>query len=237
MLDRHRAPTGNVRAAHYGPLLGFLAQTGGPFVPLLTSETRSGIRDNRFYAAVALGEIRDPASLPALVGLLFDSDYGVRGVALEGLVEFPPRLLDAALEPVRHALLEPPPRSRAAAHALGELRDVKSVPLLLDALVLDDSTRDEAHRALVQITKQDFGRKYKKWSSWWQQNQDNPRVSWMIDGLAHGDAKVRYSAIEELRQLTGETFGYRHEAPKRERERARKAWNAWWDETGSARYA
>jgi hypothetical protein len=58
----------------------------------------------------------------------------------------------------------------------------------------------------------------------------------MLEALAHSDERIRLSASEELKRLTGEYFGYHHDAPKREREEARQRWLKWWDDVGKKRF-
>ena len=47
---------------------------------------------------------------------------------------------------------------------------------------------------------------------------------------------VRESAINVLRRLTGEYFGYHHDLPRKERDLAAERWAAWWRDTGVRRF-
>ncbi len=235
-IDRYATSGRALRAAQHGPLLALAIRGGARVVPLLVEKLSSADREVRYYATICLSEVRAPIAVAGLVGRLFDSDYGVRGAALEALLGYPPREVDSALQPVRLALRSDALRARAAAHALGELRDVKSILDLIDATERDQATATEAHRALMLITKQDFGIKAKKWRKWWEDNRGRSRLEWMLDALAHSDERVRLSASEELKRLSGEYFGYHHDGPKREREEARKRWLKWWEETGKRRF-
>ena len=40
----------------------------------------------------------------------------------------------------------------------------------------------------MTITKQDFGTKARRWEAWWEKHQDDDRVEWLFEGLAHKDA-------------------------------------------------
>ena len=91
-----------------------------------------------------------------------------------------------------------------------------------------DPTRVRA--ALVAITKQDLGAKPKSWRAWWEQHQDDDRIDWLFDGLAHRTPEIRAAAEQELRALTGEYFGYAFDLPRAAREAARARWIAWWRE-------
>jgi HEAT repeat protein len=193
-------------------------------------------RELRYYATLACAEVRARELVPVLAGRAFDQDYGVRGAALDALLSYPPREIEPALVQLRDALHGDAVRSRAAAHALGELRDVEAVGDLITAIDRDHTTAEEARRALVHITKQDFGAKPRKWRSWWEKNKERPRIEWMLDGLGHASEEVRHSASEELKRLTGEYFGYHYDLPKREREEARLKWLKWWEEVGKRRF-
>src|SRR5207253_4451822 len=120
-------------------------------------------------------------------------------------------------------------RQRFAAEALGALRDVPAVPRLIELIKHSDAAvASGARKALIEITKQDFGTSRWRWRSWWERHRDEPRVEWMLEGLAHAEAEVRLSASEELRGLSNdEYFGYAFDGPKREREDARKKWIDW----------
>ncbi|MCX7635658.1 MAG: hypothetical protein N2Z74_07945, partial [Syntrophales bacterium] len=91
---------------------------------------------------------------------------------------------------------------------------------------------EAARRALVLITKQDYGRRERAWRKWWEKNRHRHRIEWLLDGLAHSSSDIRFAASEELRRVTHENFGYHFDLPKREREEARRRWIAWWEHVG-----
>ena len=91
-------------------------------------------------------------------------------------------------------------------------------------------------RALVGLTKQDFGISTKKWRQWWDKNRKKSRIEWLLEGLAHRDAEIRRTSIEELRKATGEYFGFHHDQSRRERDVARQRWLDWWNQTGQLRF-
>jgi hypothetical protein len=235
-IDRYATGGRQMRASQHGPLLALTVRIGARMVPMLVEKMGSDDRELRYYATLCLGEVRSPIAVPGLVARLFDQDYGVRGAALEALLGYPAYDVDAALEPVRKALGGDAARARAAAFALGELRDLKAIPDLIDCCDRDHTTAEEAHRALVAVCKQDFGTKAKKWRAWWEKNRHRSRIEWMLEGLGHSEEHVRRSASEELKRLTGEYFGYHYDLPKREREEARQKWLKWWEETGRRRF-
>jgi len=235
-VDRYSASARPTRASQHGPLLALTVQLGERAGPLLVELMGSEDREHRYYATLTCGEVRGPLLVPALVARLFDHDYGVRAAAINALLAYPAREIEPALEVVRGALHGEPERARAAAGALGELRDVRAIPDLIAATEGDHATGEEARRALIQLTKQDFGTRGRKWRAWWEKNKDRSRIEWMIDGLMHSDDEVRLSASEELKRMTGEYFGYHHDLPKREREESRQRWVHWWEETGKRRF-
>jgi hypothetical protein len=234
-IDRYSSarPT---RASQHGPLLALLVRLGERAVPLLVELLGNDDRELRYYAALSCSELRNPALVPPLSGRLFDQDYGVRGAAVDALLGYPSREVEPALGHVRAALHGDAARARAAAHALGELRDVGAIGELCGALERDHTTAEEARRALVQLTKQNFGLKPKKWRAWWDRHKEQPRIEWMLDGLAHAEEEVRRSASEELKRVTGEYFGYHYDLPRREREEARGRWLKWWEDVGKRRF-
>jgi hypothetical protein len=218
-------------------LVGFGAKAVAPLIRLLGHSHA----DTRFYALLVLGEIGARHSL-AVVGLrLYDPDDQVRALAVSILLRMGQ---DGGGEPVevfervRADLLdEEPSRARMAALAAGELRDIGSVPQLID-LVKHSARRVSmaAELALTQITRQDFAGNHRRWRGWWEKNQNRHRVEWLLDGLAHKSAEIRLAALDELKQLTHEYFGYHFDLPKREREEARKRWMTWWEHSGRKQF-
>jgi hypothetical protein len=94
---------------------------------------------------------------------------------------------------------------------------------------------EKAREELMAITKQDFGTRARRWEAWWEKHKDDDRVEWLFEGLAHKEPQIRASSEDELRKLTGEYFGYHFDLPRRDRDRARARWQAWWYESGRAR--
>ena len=124
-----------------------------------------------------------------------------------------------------------PEKALPAVDALRELRDARAVVLLVGLVKSEDATLGHAaQRALVEITKQDFGASRRRWTAWWQEHGHEQRTDWLFEGLSHRVPEVRASAAEELRELGGEYFGYHFDLPKAEREEARRRWQAWWRE-------
>ena len=124
-----------------------------------------------------------------------------------------------------------------AAEGLARLADTTAIPDLIDAHSRGGEASEYSRKALFEITNQDFGNSTRKWRGWWSKNQDRNRIEWMLEGLGHKNADVRKSAAETLHKITGEYFGYSHDLPKKEREKARQQWNEWWHDAGKERFA
>jgi hypothetical protein len=195
--------------------------------------------DTRYCAALCLSECVHASAVAPLVGRLFDEDDAVRAAAVEALrthqrfAEF-----DDASRTIRAALGERGASFRkAAAVALGELRDAEAVPALVAGLDDPDPAVAEAtHKALATITRQDFGAMAAPWVAWWARAGQQHRVEWLIDALLHPEPGVRHEASEELKKLTGQYFGYYFNLPKRDRERAHQRYVEWWKSDGAQRF-
>jgi len=156
---------------------------------------RGAEREMRIVATYALGGIRDPRAVPALIAATSDADPAVRGAAIRGLGECRDRravpVLTAALKsssnrgdavtalasvggsstvPTLLALLDDADgTTRAAAvQALGELRDERAADPLIALLEREraDHVRDAIGTALLQITHEDRGKEAASWKRW-----------------------------------------------------------------------
>lgn len=122
-----------------------------------------------------------------------------------------------------------PERALGAVIGITELRDRLAVPTLIDLVESRDRELSTAAReALIEITKQDFGKRRRRWRNWLAAHGEEARVEWLFAGLGHRLPEVRFASSEELWKITGEYFGYHHESPKRERDEARDRWRSWW---------
>jgi hypothetical protein len=235
-LDRHTLRGPIPPLAEHGPLLTVLARLGQAALGSLLARMNDSSLEVRYYATLAAGELKLPAVISSLAQRLLDPDAGVRHVAIQALAQFPPSPeLRTLTESLRGELPGPEAiRQRYASEALGVLRDVPSVPRLIELVKHPDSAVvTAARRALIDITKQDFGTSRWRWRGWWDRHRHEPRVEWMLEGLGHAEAEVRMSASEELRGMSTEYFGYHFDLPKREREEARRKWVDWWRQHGS----
>lgn len=237
VVDRFDLGGRHLKAAQHGPVLDLVVRMGPAAAELLVEKMRDGRKEVRYYATLCASESRPDAAITTMVERLFDSDYGIREVAVEGLKGYPVRNLDEALEVPRRALHgEDLDRIKAAATALAELADVRAIPDLLDVHGRGGDAAVAVGKALIRLTKQDFGISNKKWRQWWDKNRKKNRIEWLLDGLAARDPEIRRSSAEDLRKATGEYFGYHHDLPRREREVARQRWTEWWNQTGRLRF-
>lgn len=237
-VDRFAVTGRPLRAAQYGGLLELVIRLGGAASDLLIDKMSVAQRDTRFYATVCASELRPRNAVFALAERLFDQDFGVRAVAIEALAGYPLQELGHALTRARRAVHSSDPDVVAAATgALTALGDVDAIPDLIGVIERADRGGDHARRALTALTAQDFGASERKWRRWYDTARRRHRVEWLIEGLGHKDDAIRESAINVLRRLTGEYFGYHHDLPRKEREAAAERWAAWWRDAGHRRFS
>jgi HEAT repeat protein len=95
------------------------------------------------------------------------------------------------------------------AYVLGRIGDTRTVPDLQSALSDNvDFVRYEAASQLGSLgSKAGYGV--------------------LVEGLESERVEYRYKCFEALRELTGHTFGYVHNAPQEERAEAVKKWKGW----------
>ncbi len=226
-----------LQASEHGPILDLVTQIGPKCGPALAEKMRDADREVRYYATLCAAELRPSNVIDELVERLFDGDESIRALAVEALEGYPHKELNTALEFARKALhSEDNPRVKVAADGLTKLADITAISDLIDAHSRGGDAAEVSRRALFQLTGQDLGNSNRKWRSWWESNQGRHRIEWMLDGLSHKNAEVRKHASETLRNITGEFFGYGHDLPKKERDKTRKLWEEWWQESGKERF-
>ncbi|MEO8704562.1 MAG: hypothetical protein ABI867_31195 [Kofleriaceae bacterium] len=226
-----------LRAAQYGGLLELVIRLGSVSSELLIEKMSAPQRDIRFYATVCAAELRPRNAVFALAERLFDQDFGVRACAIEALAGYPIEDLTHALIRARRAVHSTDPEVvGAAASAIVELGDIEAIADLIGVIERADRSGEHARRALMALTAQDFGPSEKKWRKWHETARTRHRIEWLIDGLLHKEDPIREAAINDLRRLTGEYFGYHHDLPRRERELAAERWATWWRDLGHRRF-
>jgi HEAT repeat protein len=120
---------------------------GESAVPPLMSLLVDADEEVRNFAAVMLGSLKDPRSVSHLIAALADVDVNVRHAAAASLGQIGDR---AAVMPLVEALRTEPWLTYPAIHALGEIRDPRAAPALLD-LLGDEFFRGPALEALGSL--------------------------------------------------------------------------------------
>jgi hypothetical protein len=226
------------RPSECGPLLRLVARERKVALPFVLSRLEHPDPEVRGWATYLLSELPYAEAIAPLLLKLRDEDAPIRASAAHSLAGvarmYPDEVRDAVVALAGVVDLE----DRAAAmRVMGELRDPALVPELVRALA-DGNERvvEQAHQALVQVSRQDFGIDARPWLRWWEQNAPRHRVEWLIDALTHDATEIRRAAGEELRVISKEYFGYASDLPPRDRERAQQRYRDWWVTEGRARF-
>jgi hypothetical protein len=173
-VDRNQALGELPRPADCGPVLRIVAAMRRLALPFLAVRSGDIDVDVRFWATYLLGELAYADAGIALLPRLFDENPTVRRIAVRSA-----RSLVAAGDegiPIRKNLErmvgyagEPLQRRLIALSTIGELKLYKSIPALIEVLSDPvDAIADAAVRALVAMTRQEFGRDPKRWTDWWE---------------------------------------------------------------------
>jgi len=141
-----------------------------------------GNRDHgvQYEAVEALGELRDPSAIPALMGALTGDQYsGIRWKAVEALAKIGPD----SVPPLVDELKNPDPDIRwKAAVALGEIGDPRGIAPLVE--LLGDSDRFVRSRAVYALAR--IG---------------PPAVASLVGALNQPDDAVRLGAVGALGKI------------------------------------
>ncbi|WP_199694361.1 HEAT repeat domain-containing protein, partial [Sorangium cellulosum] len=229
-------------ASQCGPLLELIVAIRRPALPFMTVRSASPDPEVRFWATHVLGELPYPEAANALLPRLFDDNLAVRRIAVRSaslLIAAPPAggPILQGIEHIARDREESPTRRLTAIDTTAEIRAGSAVPALISALTdPHEAIVEAAARALVVITRDDLGRDARRWASWWSRNGERHRVEWIIDALTHDKPAIRRAAIDELKGITREYFGYYEDLPRQEREAAQQRYRAWWTSEGRSRF-
>ncbi|WP_437320494.1 hypothetical protein [Sorangium sp. So ce385] len=229
-------------ASQCGPLLELIVAIRRPALPFMTVRSASPDPEVRFWATHVLGELPYPEAANALLPRLFDDNIAVRRIAVRSaalLIAAPPAggPILQGLDHIARDREESPARRLTAIDTMSEIRSGSSVPALISALSdPHDAIVEAAVRALTAITREDLGRDARKWMAWWSRNGERHRIEWIIDALTHEKPAIRRAAIDELKGITREYFGYYEDLPRQEREAAQERYRAWWVSEGRSRF-
>lgn len=241
-FDRHsphrRLPRGRDVSAVARTIVAFSERA----VPYVASLLDRDDADERFYATLVASELPHRDLIAPLGRRVFDDDGKLAALALDVLgglrahddeIAEVLQLLRATARVPRY----PAERRARAATALGALRDVGALDLLVALLEAhEDVLAEAAHRSLVVLTAQDFGMDPERWDPWVAENGDLHRIEWLIEGLLHASEDIRRAAGEELKSLTQEYYGYHPALPRRDREVAQRKYRRWWETEGHRRF-
>jgi HEAT repeat protein len=226
------------RPSDCGPVLRLIVRERKVALPFVLDRLDDPDPEVRGWATHVLSELPYAEAIPRLLARLRDPDPTTRvcaGHALAAIAKpFPLEVRDAVSD-LAHS--DDVAARVAAMHVMAELRQPALVPELVHAL--GDDNEDvmlAAHAGLIEVTRQDFGADARPWLRWWNHNAGRHRVEWLIDALAHEVSEIRRSAIEELRSVSKEYFGYSGDLPPKDRERAQQRYRDWWLTEGRARF-
>ncbi len=184
-------------------------------VPVMIEGMDSDNPSDRAHAAVALRKIKDRRAIPALIKAVDDKSPHIRCIAIETLGEMK---ADEANDVIARHLNDKEKGkgtdiimlpARSACYALGEIRQRKAAPLLIEALE-DEELKETAAKALEKIRQKHslspglsrrdigFGTDVKKWTDWWKwENLDGTVVrarlyrNWMADAAAYEKVSLK----------------------------------------------
>ncbi len=219
----------------YGALLRFVVEQGTVIARSLLERTSHPDPEVRVWLVLTLAEIGGKEGREAVSQALFDFDGRVRLAArlvLRSVVGLR-AWANGVRSLVRRAAAEEdqPERRVLAVQALGEIREVSSVPILMDALGADDpDIRQAAEEGLRSVTRHSLGEDPDAWQTWWEKNFRRARYDWLVDALARDDEAQREAAHRELIEIVGEDLGYDANASEDARSEALKAYRKWWDD-------
>jgi chemotaxis protein histidine kinase CheA len=219
----------------HGALLRFVVEQGNVIARSLLERTSHPDPEVRVWLVLTLAEIGGKEAREAVSQALFDFDGRVRSAArlvLRSVVGLR-AWANGVRSLVRRAAAEEdqPERRVLAVQALGEIREVSSVPILMDALGADEpDIRQAAEEGLRSVTRHAFGGDLDAWQTWWEKNFRRARYDWLVDALARDDEAQREAAHRELIEIVGEDLGYDANASEEARSEALKAYRKWWDD-------
>ena len=220
----------------WGPVFAGVGAAGRPAEKPLLAALEDVGPERRRAAIALLSRLGGPGSLPAIAALVQDEDGRVAAEAALalGAARGSPALLPTVAE-IRRALASGRPvKAARAARALALLGDADSVPVLIQLLDAGGELGAAASEALTSITLQRLGQDSMRWIAWWREWRAAPRSSWLFLALGSPEPDLRRRAAAALRRVGEPPEPYDPDGPEPERQRAAKAWAAWWREEGLA---
>jgi hypothetical protein len=121
-----------------------------------------------------------------------------------------------------------------AAQALGALRDVASIPTLIQSFESGSPELTQAAaEALATVTLQRLGPNPQRWLKWWKENRGRTRDEWLFGALTALDRDLRVLASDDLRAAAEPPLAYDPDAPPADLAATARAWWAWWSTRGA----
>ncbi len=223
-----------------GPLLRLLTMQRRIAVPSILPFLDGNDEERRFWATFAVTELAYPEIVPVLMPRFSDPSERVRRAARLAAAAIARVHGDEVAREIGRVVRDTAMDRGKRLEMLGVLEDIRcafAVPTFIAVLAdADEEVALAARRALTVVTRQDFARDAKRWTTWWNQNSSRHRVEWLIDALVHESQGVRRASGEELKAITKEYFGYYDDLPKRERDRAQARYREWWRTEGHLRF-
>ena len=210
----------------------------------------------RRAAVEGLGKFDTEESRKALIESLGDKSTIVIRASMQALVRYRD---DAEVREAVIKLMESrSPRVRKEAAKLLPLYVSHDIVPALLAHMKDDGAKDVRAvclRSLRRLMNRDLGENVDDWQKWWHTERDKPVVElvdagfrekgYVIDdmsrkktmgeylrALTDDNDYIRYNAVNRLRQMTGQAFGYAPDA--KDNSKAIRMWNRWWQMNGSS---
>jgi hypothetical protein len=236
-FDRNKPYKHRPRGRDVSPVARAIASFGDRAAPYVASLLSGTDPDRIYYGLMLASEIVHPDLIDPVARRVLDKDDALRQLALEVLRRYAvlPQY-DVVLRAIADLTERPGKdsrRQRLAVEALGELRDSRTLRVLIARLTdRDEDVVRAAHHALVVLTGQDFGSMQRRWETWAEGWGRAHRVEWLIEALLHADESVRMLAGEELKLLTQQYFGYHPALPRKDRELAQRKYREWWELEG-----
>jgi hypothetical protein len=216
-----------------------LCAFGEKAAPYLAGKLASGDDEISYFSLLVAGEIVHPDLLDAVARRALGPDDVLRHVALDVLRRYTrlPQFstILRALSDLSERPGKDPRRQHLAVVALGSLRDARTLQTLIARLSDgSEAIAEAAHKALVELTAQDFGPTARRWEAWADNYGSHHRIEWLIESLMHLEPEIRALASEELKRETQQYFGYHPGLPKRDRELSQRKYREWWQDEGKA---
>lgn len=202
---------------------------GDVSVPYVNELISSSDESSRFFALHLAADLGHPQSINPIANVLFDQ--AVKEAALLAIEAFRMR---REIQPLRQSLVDGLSEGSdedilIRVRALGHLHAAEAIEHLI-ALLKSKSAdlKSASHFALVQIACVDFGIQPRKWNEWFKLRRQKHRAQWLIEALDQDDISLRQRAAEALRELSDQDYGFDAFGSERDRNLAKKRYQAWW---------